>query len=106
MLQAAMPIKFQHTRALLANIARDNEGVQPGVLIGPLEGDDDADGGAAVSGSIIAQVSTLIQADNEDGLKTLLRDSFGVPDDENVVSMLPPCILITILTRPPSSTTM
>ncbi|KAH7105963.1 hypothetical protein BKA62DRAFT_747811 [Auriculariales sp. MPI-PUGE-AT-0066] len=81
-----MPVKFQHTRALLANIARDNEGVQPGVLISTLDGlDDDDDGGAAVSSSILAQVSTLLQHDNEDGLKSLLKSSFGVPDDDDVL---------------------
>lgn len=78
--------KFQHTRALLANIARDNEGARPDILVTPLDGDDDGDGSQSVSSSVVAQVSSLLQDEREDELKAILRDSFGVPDDEDVVS--------------------
>ncbi|KZV78494.1 hypothetical protein EXIGLDRAFT_737601, partial [Exidia glandulosa HHB12029] len=78
--------KFQHTRALLANIARDNEGPQPDVLVTPGDGDtDDGDGLQSVSSSVVAQVSSLLREEKEEELKTLLRDSFGVPDDDEVL---------------------
>ncbi|EJD48105.1 hypothetical protein AURDEDRAFT_144350 [Auricularia subglabra TFB-10046 SS5] len=82
-----MPTKFQHTRALLVNIAQDNEGCKPDVLVVP--GSDGDEGGdaerATVSGTVVSQVSRLLHDENEDALKDLLKDSFGVPDDEDVL---------------------
>lgn len=84
--ELSAPPRFPHTRAQLTSIARQYR---------PLdtydeEVDDDSN---RVSSALVARVASLLDAEREEDLKNLLRDTFGpaIDDDEVSRQFLPPC---------------
>lgn len=76
--ELSAPPRFPHTRAQLTAIARQYR---------PLDNyEDDYEGGSAsISSALVARVATLLDAEREEDLKNLIRDSFGPSiDDEEV----------------------
>ncbi|TBU49245.1 hypothetical protein BD309DRAFT_852248 [Dichomitus squalens] len=69
------PPRFPHTRAQLAAIARL---YKPDAFIG------DTDGDQSISSSLIARVVSLLDAEREEELKSLLKDMFGPISDEEL----------------------
>lgn len=71
------PPRFPHTRAQLTAIARQYR---------PLDNyeDDHEDGSNRITSALVARVASLLDAEREEDLKNLLRDSFGpaIDDDE------------------------
>jgi hypothetical protein len=71
--------KFPHTRAQLSAIARQNK---------PLDSyDSDADGDeySRVSSALVSKVVSLLDNEQEDELKTLLKGTYGM-DDATVIT--------------------
>lgn len=80
--ELSAPPRFPHTRAQLTAIARQYR---------PLDNyeDDNESGSASISSALVARVATLLDAEREEDLKNLIRDSFGPSiDDEEVCSLL------------------
>ena len=76
--ELSAPPRFPHTRAQLTAIARQYR---------PLDNyeDDNESGSASISSALVARVATLLDAEREEDLKNLIRDSFGPSiDDEEV----------------------
>ncbi|KAI0349802.1 hypothetical protein OH77DRAFT_1499386 [Trametes cingulata] len=69
-------VRFPHTRAQLAAIARL---YKPDTYGGEAEGD-----ASAISSSFVGRVVSLLDGEREDELKSLLKDTFGpnIPEDE------------------------
>lgn len=69
--------RFPHTRAQLTAIARQYR---------PLDNyeDDNEDGSNRITTALVARVASLLEAEREEDLKNLLKDSFGpsIDDDE------------------------
>jgi hypothetical protein len=82
--ELSAPPRFPHTRAQLTAIARQYR---------PLDNyDDDNDGGSSgISSALVARVASLLDAEREEDIKNLLRDSFGpsIDDDEVCLSQSP-----------------
>ena len=71
------PPKFPHTRAQLASLARQYK--VPEVFEGDPDGDD-----PRVDSALVAKVVVLLSNEREDELKSLLKDTFGPIDEEDV----------------------
>lgn len=73
--------KFPHTRAMLAAIAREYKVPEP---VSTTESDTDGeniDDRAGVDSATVRKVAALLQEENEDELKQVLKDRFGAPDN-------------------------
>lgn len=99
--ELSAPPRFPHTRAQLTAIARQYR---------PLdnydeEGDDDS---GRVSSALVARVASLLDAEHEEELKNLLRDSFGpsIDDDDEVCSRTPFSVRESAQLPSPSSPSM
>lgn len=78
---AAQP-KFPHTRAQLSAIARQYRSVDAY--------DHDADGDdLRVNAVLVGRVAVLLDNEREDDLKTLLKETFGHIDEEEVSVLRP-----------------
>lgn len=74
---AAATARFPHTRAFLASLARQHK---------PTTDDDETnDDPQRVPGSLVASVAGLLDEENEDELKDLLKETYGL-DEEKVSS--------------------
>lgn len=71
------PPKFPHTRAQLASLARQYK--VPDVFEGDPDGDD-----PRVDSALVGRVVMLLGNEREDELKSLLKDTFGPIDEEDV----------------------
>ena len=71
------PLKFPHTRAQLASLARQYK--VPEVFEGDPDGDD-----PRVDSALVGKVVTLLGNEREDELKSLLKETFGPIDEEDV----------------------
>lgn len=76
--------KFPHTRAQLASLARQYK--VPEVFEGDPDGDD-----PRVDSTLVSKVVMLLSNEREDELKSLLKDTFGPIDEEDVseISSIP-----------------
>lgn len=81
--------KFPHTRAQLTAIARQ---YRP---LGTYEPDEDL---KLVSSTLLHSVVSLLVDENEDDLRTLLRNSFTI-DDDMVGTSIMPCSLSVLNPR-------
>lgn len=79
--ELSAPPRFPHTRAQLTAIARQYR---------PLDNyeDDNDDDSSRVSSALVARVASLLDAEREEDLKNLLRDTFGPAIDDEEVSTL------------------
>ncbi|KAI0691232.1 hypothetical protein BC835DRAFT_125404 [Cytidiella melzeri] len=77
--ELSAPPRFPHTRAQLTAIARQYR---------PLDNyEDDNEGGlTGISSALVARVASLLDAEREEDLKNLLRDSFGPSIDDEELS--------------------
>ena len=77
--ELSAPPRFPHTRAQLTAIARQYR---------PLDNyeDDNDDDSSRVSSALVARVASLLDAEREEDLKNLLRDTFGPAIDDEEVS--------------------
>lgn len=77
--ELAVPPRFPHTRAQLTAIARQYR---------PLDtyDDDENDDNSPVTSTMVARVASLLDAEHEDELKRLLKDTFGPAMDDDEVS--------------------
>ncbi|KAI0343140.1 hypothetical protein BDW22DRAFT_1428572 [Trametopsis cervina] len=75
----SVPPRFPHTRAQLTAIARQYR---------PLDNyeDDNEGGSTGISSALVARVASLLDAEREEDLKNLLKDSFGPSIDEEELS--------------------
>ena len=75
--ELAAPPRFPHTRAQLTAIARQHR---------PLDHyDEDDDDAGRISAAFVTRVAALLDAEHEEELKVLLKDTFGPAiDDEEV----------------------
>jgi hypothetical protein len=75
--ELSAPPRFPHTRAQLTAIARQYR---------PLDNydDDNEDDSSRVTSTLVARVASLLDAEREEDLKTLLKETFGpnMDDDE------------------------
>ena len=72
--------KLQHTRGLLASIWKENKPSED-----PFESSD-------IDTSLLKKATTYLRLEQGEELKTLLKKSFGSPDDVNPI--LPHSVLI------------
>ncbi|KZS94503.1 hypothetical protein SISNIDRAFT_473951 [Sistotremastrum niveocremeum HHB9708] len=78
-------LKFPHTRAMLAAISREYKVPEP---VSTTESDTDGeniDDRAGVDSATVRKVAALLQEENEDELKQVLKDRFGAPDNDEVL---------------------
>jgi hypothetical protein len=86
------PPRFPHVRAALNALAKQHK---------PLETDDDEVDHSRVSNDLLNQIAALLEEEDDEGLQTALKETFGVPSDE--VSSFPPmerasCGVVDLLT--------
>jgi hypothetical protein len=67
--------KFPHTRAQLSAIARQHKPLES------YDADNDGDEYGRISSSLVSKVVTLLDEEQEDELKTLLKDTYGMDDE-------------------------
>jgi len=91
--------KFPHTRACLSALAREygssikGETVKPPSDTSDSETDNDnREADPARTDDLVAQVIQLLDDDNEDGVKSLLKRSFDISDENVSVHSLAPGI--------------
>lgn len=74
------PPRLPHTRAQLTAIARQYR---------PLDNyeDDNEEGSNRITSALVARVASLLEAEREEDLKNLLRDSFGPSIDDDEVNL-------------------
>ena len=77
--ELSAPPRFPHTRAQLTAIARQYR---------PLDNYDDEneDDPSRVTSALVARVASLLDAEREEDLKNLLKDTFGPGIDDEEVS--------------------
>ena len=77
--ELSAPPRFPHTRAQLTAIARQYR---------PLDNydDDNEDDSGRVTSSLVARVASLLDAEREEDLKNLLKETFGPNMDDEEVS--------------------